>query len=78
MPNEAERTGHLIAGVIGLIAIAFVIVGALVVVDHINLAGTNQASVQQQEQKSPAVNPTAPSTAPNATPPNQVPSAKTN
>jgi hypothetical protein len=78
MAYETERTGHLIAGLIGLVAIALVIMGALVVVDRINLAGTNQASVQQQEQKSPAVNPTAPSTAPNATPPTQEPPAKNN
>jgi hypothetical protein len=77
-----RNTTPIIAGVFGLIALAVAILGALVFVDHINLAGTNQAaSVQQQEQKSPAVNPTSPATAPNAAPasqPKETPPAKSN
>jgi uncharacterized protein YxeA len=79
MYETPERnTTPIIAGVFGLIALALVILGALVFVDHINLAGTNQAaSIQQQEQKSPSANPTAPNT---ATQPNPAPAppAKTN
>jgi hypothetical protein len=61
MEKTTERnTRHIIAGVFGLIAIALVIIGALVVVDQINLAGTNQASMQQRNAPSPNAAPAPP------------------
>ena len=49
---STRRSGPVIAGVFGLIALAIAILGALVFVDHINLAGTH-ASVPAQQAPSP-------------------------
>ena len=59
MEEETSSSVPVIAGVFGLVALALTILGALVFVDHINIAGTNQASVQQQQPPSSA--PAAPS-----------------
>lgn len=62
--HEPQRSSApIIAGVFGLVALALAIVGALVFVDHINLAGTH-ASAPQQQTPSPTPAP-APAVAPN-------------
>jgi hypothetical protein len=57
---EERSTGPIIAGVVGLVALALVIVGALVLVDHINIPGVSHVSVpQQQPAPSPSPAPAA-------------------
>ena len=76
MEEQANRnTTPIIAGIFALIAIALVIIGALVVVDHINLAGTNQAASVQEQQKAAAPAAAEKNAAP---PPTQTPPTKTN
>ncbi len=66
-----RSTGPIIAGVVGIVALALVIVGALVLVDDINIPGTHHAAASQQ-QSVPAPIP-APAAVPDNT--NQAPSA---
>jgi len=69
---EERSTGPIIAGVVGIVALALVIVGALVLVDHINVPGVvSHASVPQQ-QPAPSPSP-SPSPAPAARPDNANP-----
>jgi hypothetical protein len=77
MEEPTERsTGPIIAGVVGLVALALTIVGALVLVDHINVPGTNHASAPQQ-QPAPAPSP-APAATPDNTNPAPSPAEKKN
>lgn len=66
-----RSTGPIIAGVVGIVALALVIVGALVLVDHINIPGTHHAAAPQQQSMPAPIS--APAAVPDNT--NRAPSA---